>query len=200
MRFVRALLLALVTCSLLPRLALAENITYNLVNYPTEQNGWNLSGQITTDGATGALTASDIVSWNFTASTVGGATYSASSQSADAGIQIFGLLADASKLTLPLDPGGGNRVYFWDAPPLPADEVALGYDRRSETFYDLSVLPDVGSVWHSPNPAMGGTDPWVIGSVPTPSSLVGLCSLLGCSLVCFGIRRVWNKSSLRAHS
>jgi len=47
---------------------LADNITYNLVDYPLLQDGWSLSGQITTDGVLGTLLAADIVSWNWTIS------------------------------------------------------------------------------------------------------------------------------------
>jgi hypothetical protein len=43
----------------------AASITYNVVNYPTLQNGFTVSGTITTDGSTGpALPGSDITAWN----------------------------------------------------------------------------------------------------------------------------------------
>jgi hypothetical protein len=44
-----------------PRAA-GGNITYLLKNYPADQNGHTVSGSITTDGAIGTLTASDIKS------------------------------------------------------------------------------------------------------------------------------------------
>jgi hypothetical protein len=44
----------------------ADPITYNLVDYSSLENGWTLSGTITTDGTIGALAASDITSWTFT--------------------------------------------------------------------------------------------------------------------------------------
>ena len=47
--------------------ACAVTITYDLVNYPSDQNGWTLSGFITTDGTIGAITRADILSWSFTA-------------------------------------------------------------------------------------------------------------------------------------
>ncbi len=54
------------------------DITYNMVNDPVNQNGYNLSGTIVSDGTIGALTAIDIVSWQFTI-TGHGATFQATS-------------------------------------------------------------------------------------------------------------------------
>src|SRR5271157_5673059 len=42
------------------------DITYQLVNYPEYQNGWSLSGSITTNGAIGPLISADIVSMTAT--------------------------------------------------------------------------------------------------------------------------------------
>jgi hypothetical protein len=43
----------------------AASITYSIVNYPTLQNGYTVSGTITTNGATGTfLPGTDITSWD----------------------------------------------------------------------------------------------------------------------------------------
>jgi hypothetical protein len=43
------------------------SIIYNVVNYPALQNGYTVSGTITTNGATGTqLPSTDITSWNIT--------------------------------------------------------------------------------------------------------------------------------------
>jgi hypothetical protein len=51
--------------------AFAEPITYNIVNYPLDQNEWTLSGSITTDGTMGnetlgSLNAANIIAWSYT--------------------------------------------------------------------------------------------------------------------------------------
>ena len=43
-------------------------IIYNLVDYPAYQNGYHISGTITTDGTLGTVQTSNIVSWKFTIS------------------------------------------------------------------------------------------------------------------------------------
>ena len=43
----------------------ADTITYLIQNYPADQGGHTLSGTIVTDGKTGALAASNILSWTF---------------------------------------------------------------------------------------------------------------------------------------
>ena len=54
--------------------ATGEDITYNLVNYPADQidqytgQADTLSGSITTDGALGPLSGSDVTSWSFSVS------------------------------------------------------------------------------------------------------------------------------------
>ena len=47
----------LFTLLTLPPAVLAESMTYDIQNYPTDQNGWTLSGTITTDGKIGVLSA-----------------------------------------------------------------------------------------------------------------------------------------------
>ena len=53
-------------------------ITYDLVNHPSIQNDYTLTGSITTDGTLGGLAGSNIVSWLFSV-TNGTDTYSNSS-------------------------------------------------------------------------------------------------------------------------
>ena len=45
--------------------ARAVSLTYDLIDYAANQNGWTLSGSITTDGIFGSPAPSDIVSWNW---------------------------------------------------------------------------------------------------------------------------------------
>ena len=39
---------------------------YNLINYPSDQNGWSVSGQIVTDTNTGVISTGDINAWSLT--------------------------------------------------------------------------------------------------------------------------------------
>jgi hypothetical protein len=58
-------LLILVAIALIPTEVGAGSITYNVVNYPDLQNGYTVSGTITTNGATGTfLPGTDITSWD----------------------------------------------------------------------------------------------------------------------------------------
>ncbi len=66
MRFQHAIRLAVVALFAIPVTQLRADITYNIVNYQTSQEGDTLSGSITTDGTIGVLTTANIVSANYT--------------------------------------------------------------------------------------------------------------------------------------
>jgi hypothetical protein len=58
-------LLILAGTALTPTEVGAASITYNVLNYPTLQNGYTVTGTITTDGSTGMeLPGTDITSWD----------------------------------------------------------------------------------------------------------------------------------------
>ena len=61
MRFQHAIRLAVVALFAIPVTQLRADITYNIVNYQTSQEGDTLSGSITTDGTIGVLTTANIV-------------------------------------------------------------------------------------------------------------------------------------------
>ena len=42
------------------------SITYNLLDYPSDENGCTLTGSITTDGTIGPISVNNILSWTFT--------------------------------------------------------------------------------------------------------------------------------------
>ena len=59
--------------------AVLAGTTYNIQNYPLDQNGWTLTGTITTDGTQGHLSRPpDITSWTWTI-TKGANTYTTTS-------------------------------------------------------------------------------------------------------------------------
>src|SRR5262249_54250211 len=60
-------LLILAGMVMTPTDVVAGSITYNVVNYPTLQDGFTVSGTITTNGAIGTLlSGTDITSWDIT--------------------------------------------------------------------------------------------------------------------------------------
>ena len=68
------------------RTAEAGAIIYAIQNYPADQDGYTLSGTITTDGVIGGLAASDIVSWSWTISYPGESPVTFSSSDPQTGI------------------------------------------------------------------------------------------------------------------
>jgi len=167
----------------LPQAVLAGSMTYGIVDYPADQNGWALSGAITTDGKTGVLAPSDILSWTWTISTNFHGeliVFTASSSDFNSAISSTGLEATTKHIEVP--PGGalgmfdpimeGLLIEYNNAPPM-----------GPSTYYSYvygGAGPGRAYPWFTLNPTMGGTDPWIIASVPEPSTLY----LLGFGAVC----------------
>jgi hypothetical protein len=107
---IRALLAALLALSLTCCSAtncMGGSIVYNLVNYADLQNGYTLSGTITTDGTIGTLTPADVSAWSF--SVTGPFSFQATSLSPGATDVVLNLSASAAELTLPPRPMSGRR-------------------------------------------------------------------------------------------
>lgn len=103
-------------------LAATADTVYDIVNYPAEQDGWILSGTITTDGKTGPITLSDVDSWNWTV-TNGVTTYSGSSSESVPYNSLTGVIATPTYLATPLNDTTG--VFLGATMPPP------GYDGYS---------------------------------------------------------------------
>ena len=163
----------------------SADLTYNLQNYPADQNGWTLSGTITTDGNFGTLTPLDITSWTFTI-TNGTSTHSATSTIAS----VSGLIANQTSLQLPFNTQ--QDFLFLDS------GFELNYEHDFMTnAYSAGELNQFGQFvpfWDTTNPAMGGTDPWVIAvaattAVPEPSSLIMVLGLGAIGMFGYAWRR-----------
>jgi hypothetical protein len=165
-------LMALAGIALAPTEDTAATITYFIQNYPADQSGFNLTGTITTDGTTGLLNPSDILSWSVTIA--GQGTFSGGSS----GVVLNGLEATPTQITLPL-PTGNDTLSSLDLFTTGSDII---YSRSSTDASYLSQF-DHSLLWQTLNPSMGnaGTNAWLIASVPEPSSLV--LELIGAGIV-----------------
>ena len=185
--------MTLFTLLTLPPTVLAGSMTYDIVNYPADQNGWTLSGTITTDGKTGVLAPSDILSWTWTIT--GGQLDEVgpippiivNSTDVSAGTNPSNLEATPSQiLLLP----GGVLSMSAEVEIVGAESItSLTYNRGQQPpFYDaeielLGTIHQPPPLWFTDNPTVGGTDPWLVASVPEPSSLY----LLGFGAVCVSL-------------
>jgi len=133
----------------LPQAVLAGSMTYGIVDYPADQNGWALSDAITTDGKTGVLAPSDILSWTWTISTNFHGeliVFTASSSDFNSAISSTGLEATTKYIEVP--PGGalgmfdpimeGLLIEYNNAPP---------WDHR-HTTHMFTEGPDQGGPIH----------------------------------------------------
>ena len=193
-------------------------ITYDLQNFPALQNGYTLSGSITTDGTIGTLSNSDVVAWSF--SVTGPQAYTLTSQDPACFAYLNGVIATATSLIIPVpvptpglvgnfltlisegtDFGGSPGLrYIRDggttgSPPEDQYSMALGSPIPFQPNYawlTTALRPpglNLGSVGIS---AQGGGSSWTIGTlaVPEPSTLT--LALLG--IACLAVAQTTMRS------
>jgi len=191
--------------------ARGSSITYNLQSYLPLQNGYTLSGTITTDGTIGTLTSSDITAWSFEF-TLGSASSGFASGPSSSSAYVTGLIATDSALILP-QPSGGGSVDDLELSAL--SQYALVYWSRHGTnspgvsgdlyVADDDALINSGNLWeasnansNAPGISLGGINPWIIATtaaVPEPGSLT--LALLG--TLCLAVGE-WTRRRRRAAS
>ncbi len=177
--------------AVLPTVAEGASISYAIRNYPADQNGANVTGIITTDGTLGVISSNNILSWTWTISAPGVFDYTLNSTDPDAAASGGGIVATVTDLTIPFPFVAPNQ--FIDGLSLLSDAIPkskLLWTRSTVSVGDATQRYEgviiIGSpkvaytAWSTDNPAMGGTDPWVIASVPEPSNL----TLAGVGLMC----------------
>ena len=160
----------------------AGDITYNIQSYDSLQNGFTLSGTITTDGTLGVLASSDIASWTFT---ITKGSFSSTMNSTDPGtlVALSNLTATATQILLP-PPSSATDFNLFELTNTGGE--GLVYDQNPQPpgfpYYVGSTPGNLGNsffCWFDstpPPPSLGGTT-WVIAQVPEPASLT--LTLLG---------------------
>jgi hypothetical protein len=102
--------------SLLTTQASADYV-YNIVNYPSLEIPYTLSGQIVTDKNSGTLSSlSDVVSWSWTVTEGSSYTYTVKSSDLLSGFNWFGSVdITPTEISLPLPPSSGpiNQFYLF---------------------------------------------------------------------------------------
>ncbi len=176
------------------------DITYNLVNYQSYQEGWTLSGSITTDGTLGILTERNIISWTWTVTYPSFNSYTYASDGIYSVEVIKNLQASAYELYVPVQINSGqNEVALELASPTPAGGISvLGWITPSSTGFITGLyqaqdtsLPFL--FWYQIAPPATGPGGSLIiaGSappVPEPSSIV-LAGMAGVSCIAYGQAR-----------
>jgi hypothetical protein len=167
--------------------------TYIIQNYPADQNGATVAGSITTDGTIGVLSSTDILSWVWSISNPGGPSGGGifPALPADSAMTLVsGLVATNTQLLLPAPttPSGNPNVLDLEFQLPTPSANALLWERFSQSSSAYVSGIGVDRVWNTTNPAMGGTDPWVIAAVPEPSSF--LLAVLGAvCVIAYGLAR-----------
>jgi hypothetical protein len=160
-------------------------MVYNLVDYPASENGWTVSGQITTDGTFGSIGVNDFVSESFTISN-GSVTYTVPIGTSH---DLLNFIASSSSLTVPIgdftelagDTISGSKyvTLVWeniDLNPYPG-YYAVVYPasggQGTFLFENYNPTTSAGSI--------GSNDPWVIATaaVPEPSGMIFLVTAIG---------------------
>ena len=152
--FVRSVgIVALATAATLIFNTAGAEVIYQLTNNSSVQNGFTLSGSITTNGTLGVISASDITKWSF--SFTNGITTQSNSSATDALFLSDSLLASSTNLFLPqskyLQLGALPTVYWNnDGSILRAYEAAIPIGiggSMSVWRYDGTSMLSVGTSW-----------------------------------------------------
>jgi PEP-CTERM motif len=150
-------------------------VTYQIQNYPANQDGWTLSGTITikTSATSGTLAEGDITAWSWTISK-GSDSYTYKSTDKGAAVQLEGTVTyTPTQILMPVgtkkDPNllilatdSGYPALFWEN------------KEKSPGYYGRYVPPGFRFMyaWNEEPKTLGGKRTWVLASVPEPSGVL----------------------------
>jgi len=186
---IHALFLSVATFALLAggaRTASAGNIVYSLVDYPAFENGYALSGTITTDGKTGELSFKDILAWQVTITPPVGAPFNFDSTMAQTFVLVTGVTASVNVITLPDPPFAPlqDNLLALAGPPGGGGLTYLKREVGGREF--IATAPQ--EVWNAtPGSSDLGVNPWVIATVRSPDSSIPEPSTLVLSSILLGL-------------
>jgi len=192
----------LFTLLTLPQAVLAGSITYDIVNYPDLQNGWTLSGTITTDATMGPITQLDITSWTWSITkVVDNIVRDYTFRSTDPGgvVAGIGLTATSSELLLPFSDSNSFSLQTKAAALFDGVEPGpFGIAQALHTTASNQTGGEPVPYWTTRTTDPQYTESFVIAStttaaaaVPEPSSLylLGFGAVCGCVYVMGNKRR-----------
>jgi hypothetical protein len=164
--------------------AFAGSIVYDLQNYSSLQNGYALSGTVSTDGAIGNLAASNIVAWTITLTPSTGPVTNFNSTMSGASITLLGsVVADANTITL-----GASAPRFLNQLTFDSGSfINLTYAQGTgiPNIYSAQ-LDNVNVAWNAHPGAAGlGGDPWIIAVAESPTA-AQTPEPVGLTLLCLG--------------
>jgi hypothetical protein len=164
-----------------------DPITYSIQNYPSLQNGYTLSGEITTDGTIGPLTGANITAWSYTITKGTIADHESGPDPSNIAGITGEITASPTRITA-ASPGTGSGPNILSFLRFSAGGSALQYERSpgpplgSDSYFatlsNAHNLAWATGVDNPPGLSLGG-DPWIIAllTVPEPGPLT--LALLG---------------------
>jgi hypothetical protein len=168
------------------------NTIYNLISFPTVQNGYSVTGTITTDGRLGTLAYNDIIATSITSVNNGVSTYQ--NLHPDHVYGSTGLFATSTGLFLPAVPVEGPSPNF-SIGSTGNDAVTLRYDYAANAgtgyvdyFGSVNHPTAATNLWRTSGDNLLNLtgQPWLIAqssTVPEPSAAlllgIGVATLVG---------------------
>ncbi len=167
-------------------------VTYRIMNYPEQQDGWTVTGYITikTNAATGTLAEGDVQSWSVTVKK-GNVSVTYGRDKPGQGVDIKGTVTYTPTQIL-LPPGtkdnpnafdlsghalGSNSIGWHNYPVVAGDGVYSSHYVNSQDKRDRA--------WSDLTKTLGGKTTWVIATaVPEPPAVLSAGVGFACVVLC----------------
>jgi PEP-CTERM motif len=183
----RALLLAVLSVFLdfsPTATTMGGSITYNIQNYAALQDGYTLSGTITTDGTIGTLTSADITA--FSISVTGPVDYVVTSQSVGASAGVQGAVT-ATAAAITIAPSVVADANFLG---LGTNDLALQYYHFSDDYgwYIFGANDSLPQAWNTEGAGLSlGGSTWIVATASVPEPGTVTLALIG--IACLAVAR-----------